>query len=278
MNNAKICCIALGGGGKKALNLLKKEVQGDLKFLEVDKKFFKNSEEEKDKIKNEIGKSDIVFIILGLGGKTGMGLVSEVAEIGKSSGALTIGVATMPFSFEGRKIREIANQGLEKLKNSFDAYILVENDNLTKLSDSAMTMTEAFKVSDCLLSRAIRGLSDLILIEGMINIEVKDIKDALKGFSEIGIGSAFGEDRAIKAAKDAIKSPLLQKPMKDAQKLIINVTGGRDLSLNEVVDAVKILTEEVSENAAIHFGAVVDEKEKQSIYITIIASDFRKEP
>ena len=236
----------------------------------------KSAEETRDEIVNAIGKADMVFVTAGMGGGTGTGAAPVVARIAKELGALTIGVVTKPFSFEGKKRMNQALQGLEKLKETVDALIVIPNDKLLEVVDRRTTMREAFQVVDEVLLRGVQGISDIITVPGMINVDFADVRSVMEssGSALMGIGRGTGEGRAMEAAKAAINSPLLETSINGASGIIMNVTGGPDMTLYEVTDAAQVIHDAVSEDATVHFGSVIDESIQGEIQITVIATGF----
>ncbi len=307
LNPAKIKVIGVGGGGGNAVNrMIKAGLSGvefwamntDLQVLNRSlsenkinlgskltnglgaggnpEKGEKAAEETRDDIVNAIGQADMVFVTAGMGGGTGTGAAPVIARIAKELGALTIGVVTKPFSFEGKKRMSQALSGLEKLKETVDALVTIPNDKLLEVIDKRTSMQDAFLAVDEVLLRGVQGISDIITIPGLINVDFADVRSVMEssGSALMGIGRASGEGRALEAAKQAINSPLLETSIRGASGIIINVTGGMDLSLNEVVDAVKIITDAASEDATIHFGTVSDERIQGDIQITVVATGF----
>ena len=236
----------------------------------------KSAEETRDEIVNAIGKADMVFVTAGMGGGTGTGAAPVVARIAKELGALTIGVVTKPFSFEGRKRMNQALQGIEKLKEAVDALIVIPNDKLLEVVDRRTTLRESFQVVDEVLLRGVQGISDIITVAGDINVDFADVRSVMEssGSALMGIGRGTGEGRALEAAKAAINSPLLETSIHGASGIIMNVTGGPDMTLFEVNDAANVVHDAVSEDATFHFGSVIDDKIQGEIQITIIATGF----
>ncbi len=236
----------------------------------------KSAEETRDEIVNAIGKADMVFVTAGMGGGTGTGAAPVVARIAKELGALTVGVVTKPFSFEGKKRMNQALQGLEKLKETVDALIVIPNDKLLEVVERRTTLRESFKIVDEILLRGVQGISDIITVPGLINVDFADVRSVMEssGSALMGIGRGTGEGRALEAAKYAINSPLLETSINGASGIIMNVTGGPDMTLFEVSDAAKVIHDAVSEDATVHFGAVVDERIQGEIQITVIATGF----
>ena len=234
------------------------------------------AEENIDDIKKVLEDTDMVFVTAGMGGGTGTGAAPVVARIAKELGALTIGVVTKPFSFEGKKRMNQALQGLEKLKETVDALIVIPNDKLLEVVDRRTTMREAFQVVDEVLLRGVQGISDIITVPGMINVDFADVRSVMEssGSALMGIGRGTGEGRALEAAKSAINSPLLETSINGASGIIMNVTGGPDMTLYEVTDAAQVIHDAVSEDATVHFGAVIDDRIQGEIQITVIATGF----
>jgi cell division protein FtsZ len=223
--------------------------------------------------------ADMIFITAGMGGGTGTGAAPVIARIARDLGALTIGVVTKPFSFEGKRRSRFAHQGLDALEESVDSLISIPNERLLVVAGKQMPLTEAFKMADEVLLHAVRGISDLILVDGLINLDFADIRAIMKtmGTTLMGSGSASGEHRANEAATRAISSPLLENiSIRGATGILLNVTGGPDLTLFEVNEAAKLIQEEAHEDANIIFGAVVDPTMGLEVRVTVIATGFEK--
>ncbi|HSA60536.1 MAG TPA: cell division protein FtsZ [bacterium] len=223
--------------------------------------------------------ADMVFITAGMGGGTGTGAAPVIARIARDLGALTIGVVTKPFSFEGKRRGRFAQQGLESLEESVDSLISIPNERLLIVAGKNMALTDAFKMADEVLLHAVRGISDLILVEGLINLDFADIRAVMStmGTTLMGSGSASGEHRSNEAATRAISSPLLENiSIRGATGILLNVTGGPDLTLFEVNEAAKLIQEEAHEDANIIFGAVVDPTMGSEVRVTVIATGFEK--
>jgi cell division protein FtsZ len=222
----------------------------------------------------------MVFVTAGMGGGTGTGAAPVIARMAKELGALTVGVVTKPFSFEGQKRMNQALQGLEKLKEAVDALIVIPNDKLLEVVQRNTTLRESFRIVDEILLRGVQGISDIITVPGLINVDFADVRSIMEssGTALMGIGKASGEGRALKAAKDAIESPLLETSINGASGVIMNITGGPDMGLLEINDAANVVHDAISEDATFHFGAVVNEKIQGEIQITIIAtgSDLKR--
>jgi len=227
--------------------------------------------------------ADMVFITAGMGGGTGTGSAPVIAQIAKELGALTVGVVTKPFSFEGKRRMNQALQGLEKLRENVDSLIVIPNDKLIQVVERRTTIKEAFYVVDEVLLRGVQGISDIITVPGLINVDFADVKAVMasSGSALMGIGRGSGEGRAMEAAKIAINSPLLETSINGASGVIINVTGGPDMTLHEVYEAAEIIHESVLDDAQVTFGAVIDDRIQGEIQITVIATGFdlkEKEP
>ena len=233
--------------------------------------------EDTDKIIQALDGADMIFVTTGLGGGTGTGAAPIIASLASELGALTVAVVTKPFKFEGRKRQQQAERGLEMLRDSVDTIITIPNERLLTIIDRTTPMADAFATADDVLRQAIQGISDLILVPGMINLDVADVKTIMAGmgFAMMGTGVAEGPERAMEAARRAISSPLLEgASINGARGVIINVTGGPDLSLVEVSEASCIVPEAADEDANIIFGAVVDPALKGKVKITVIATGF----
>ncbi len=231
----------------------------------------------KEEIQEAIKGADMVFITAGLGGGTGTGGGPIVAEIAKDVGALAVGVVTKPFSFEGAQRMRIAEDGWHTLRDKVDALITIPNDRLLSIIDRKTPVLEAFAIVDDILRQGVQGISDLITIPGIINVDFADVKAIManSGSALMGIGRASGEDRAIEAAKIAINSPLLDVSIEGAKGVLFNVSGGSDLAMAEINEAAKIITENIDNNAKVIFGAVQDDKlKKGEVKITVIATGF----
>ena len=305
---ARIKVIGVGGSGKNALNyMINSKVNGvDFIAVNTDSQDLHHSlakrkihigknltrglgagmnpelgrravEETKEEIQEAIKGADMVFITYGLGGGTGTGAGPIVARISKEMGALTVGVVTKPFFFEGQQRMKLAEAGLEELRSAVDAIIVIPNDRLLSTISKETTAKNAFATCDDVLKSAVEGISDLITTPGIINIDFADIKAVMAdaGSALMGIGTATGERRAEEAAKMAINSPLLEVSINGAKGVLFSIAGGDDLGMFEIQDAAKIITESVDQNARIIFGTVRDEKlKKGEVRITVIASSF----
>lgn len=233
--------------------------------------------ESKDEIQDALKGSDMVFICAGLGGGTGSGASPVIAQIARDVGALTVGVVTKPFSFEGAARSRIADESWHILKDNVDALITIPNDRLLSIIDRKTPLLEAFAKVDDVLRQGVQGISDLITIPGLINVDFADVKAVManSGSALMGIGFASGEDRAIDAAKTAISSPLLEVSIDGARGVLFNVSGGADLAMAEINEAARIITDKIDPNAKVIFGAVQDDKlKKGEVKITVIATGF----
>lgn len=234
------------------------------------------AEESREKIKEYLIDADMVFLTYGCGGGTGTGGAPIIAEIAQESGALTVAVVTKPFSFEGTRRRVVADEGIENLKGKVDTLIVIPNQRILDLVDKKMTLLEAFKMADGVLGQGVQGISDIITIPGLINLDFADVKSVMSeaGSALLGIGTGIGENRAQIATKTAISSPLLEVSIEGAKGVLFNVTGGRDLTMNEVDEAAKLIGEAADADANIIFGAVIDENMVDQIKIIVIATGF----
>ena len=236
----------------------------------------KAAEESRDELAVAIESSDMVFITCGMGGGTGTGAASIVAEVARDLGALTVGVCTEPFTFEGRRRINQAEQGIEALKQKVDALITIPNDKLLQVIERRTTVHDAFKQADDVLLQGVQGISDIITIPGLINVDFADVKNIMSsaGSALMGIGRATGEGRATEAARKAIESPLLKTTINGASGIIFNVTGGPDLTLHEVHESAGLVYELAQDDANIIIGAVIDPKFQSEVQITVIATGF----
>lgn len=230
--------------------------------------------ENKEEIKQILNGADLVFITAGMGGGTGTGAAPIVAEIAKEMGILTIGIVTKPFAFEGKARKLRAEKGTERLKNNVDDLIVVLNDNLLKITDSKITLNNAFSLADNILEQGITSITDLLTSVGEVNIDFADIKTTMnyRGNAYMGIGRARGEKKVEEAVRQAIENPLTENKIDGAKGIIFNVKGNETLSLMEVNNAVSIINEKVSEDANIIFGTVIDENMRDEVSVTVIAT------
>lgn len=306
-SHASIKVVGVGGGGGNAVNrMIKAGLQGvdfwamntDAQVLEMSaapnrvqlgskltnglgaggdpSKGTKAAEESREDIMLALDGADMVFITAGMGGGTGTGAAPVVAQIAKELGALTVGVVTKPFSFEGRRRMNQALEGLEKLKENVDTLIVIPNDKLIEVVERRTTIREAFYVVDEVLLRGVQGISDIITVPGLINVDFADVKAvmSMSGSALMGIGRGSGEGRAIEAAKLAVNSPLLETSINGASGVILNVTGGPDMTLHEVYEAAEIIHSAILDDAIVTFGAVIDDRIQGEIQITVIATGF----
>lgn len=236
----------------------------------------KSAEENKGEIAEALSGTDMVFIAAGMGGGTGTGAAPVIANVAKEMGILTVGVVTKPFGFEGRKRAKQADQGIEELKANVDTLVTIPNDRLLQVSEKRTTIVEAFNMADDVLRSAVQGISDLIAVPNLINLDFADVESVMKdrGIAHMGIGMASGENRAVEAAKMALRSPLLETTIDGAEAVLLNITGDKDLSLFEINEASDLIREAVDDNANIIFGAGVDESLKDQVKVTVIATGF----
>lgn len=236
----------------------------------------KAAEESLDMLRGNLEESDMVFITAGMGGGTGTGAAPIIAALAKELGALTVGVVTKPFVFEGAQRTSNAERGIIELKSEVDALITIPNQKLLEIADDKMSILDAFKVSDSILNQGVQGISDLIVMPGLINVDFADVKAIMKdaGSALMGIGIGTGTDRAEQAARSAISSPLLDVSIDGATGILFNVIGGRDLTMREVDVAARIIGQSASPEANIIFGTTIDEKMEDQIRITVIATGF----
>jgi cell division protein FtsZ len=236
--------------------------------------------EDQEKIREYLEGSDMIFITAGMGGGTGTGGAPVLARVAREAGALTVGVVTKPFLFEGKKRMRQADDGIDELKASVDTLIVIPNQRLLSIAAKTTTMLEAFHKADDVLLQAVRGISDLIITPGLINLDFADVRTVMAemGLALMGASAASGENRAIEAAQKAISSPLLEDiSIQGARGVLINITGGPDLCLHEVNEAASMIQEEAHDDANIIFGAVIDESLTDEIRITVIATGFGEE-
>lgn len=233
--------------------------------------------EDEDRLRDVLSEAEMVFVTAGMGGGTGTGSAPVIARIARESGALTVGVVTKPFQFEGRKRMGQADEGVRELKNAVDTLITIPNERLLSIASRTTSLKEAFQKADDVLLQAVRGISELVTVHGLINLDFADVRSIMAemGMAMMGAARASGENRAVEAAQRAISSPLLEDvSIKGARGLLINVTGGPDMSLYEVNEAASLIQEEAHEDANIIFGAVIDEKIADEIHVTVIATGF----
>ena len=303
---AKIIVIGVGGGGGNALNRMVESGMTAVEFiavntdaqdlennnsqtkLQIGKELTKglgagaNSEvgqqaveENKEVISNTIQNSDMVFITAGMGGGTGTGAAPAIAKIAKEMGALTVGIVTKPFAFEGPKRHKRALVGIEEMKKNCDTLLAIPNETLLEITDENTTVTESFKLADSVLHQATKGISDLINIPGLINLDFADVKTVMENMGDaiMGTGIAHGEERAILAAQQAINSPLLQDAsITGSQGLLVNITGPENMTIHELNDASSIIYEEAGDDANVILGCVLDKDLTDEVRVTVIAT------
>lgn len=241
---------------------------------------FKAAEENQEELQEMLKGADMVFITCGLGGGTGSGAAPYVAKMAKDAGALTVAVVTKPFEFEGAQRSQIADNAFRALSENVDTIITIPNDRLLQIIDKKTSLLEAFGIVDEVLRQGVQGISDLITVPGLINVDFADVKSVMAnaGSALMGIGKATGENRAIDAAKAAIDSPLLEMSIDGAKGILFTIMGGSNLGMFEVNEAARIITESADPNARIIFGAVIDEDMKDEIQITVVATGFGDTP
>lgn len=234
------------------------------------------AEESQDEIKKALEGSDMVFITAGMGGGTGTGAAPIIAEIAKEIGALTIGIVTKPFTFEGAQRRQIAENGIEQIESKVDSLITIPNDRILQVVDKKTSLLDAFSVVDDVLRQGVKGISELITLPGIVNVDFADVKAIMEnsGSALMGIGKAAGENRAAEAAKAAIDSPLLELSIDGAKGVLFNISGGQDLSMFEIDEAAKVITESVDPEAKVIFGAVLGDNTQGEVQVTVIATGF----
>ncbi|PJK17941.1 cell division protein FtsZ [Chryseomicrobium excrementi] len=239
----------------------------------------KAAEESKEQIEEALRGADMVFVTAGMGGGTGTGAAPVIAQIAKELGALTVGVVTRPFTFEGRKRSTQAVGGISMMKEAVDTLIVIPNDRLLEIVDKNTPMLEAFREADNVLRQGVQGISDLIAVPGLINLDFADVKTIMsnKGSALMGIGIASGENRAAEAAKKAISSPLLETSIDGAKGVLMNITGGSNLSLFEVQEAADIVASASDEEVNMIFGSVINDDLDDQIVVTVIATGFNEE-
>ncbi|NLZ93806.1 MAG: cell division protein FtsZ [Firmicutes bacterium] len=234
------------------------------------------AEESREEIKEVLKGADMVFVTAGMGGGTGTGAAPVIAEVARELGALTVGVVTKPFTFEGRRRKMSAEKGISELKEKVDTLIVIPNDRLLQVVEKKTPMIEAFRIADDVLRQGVQGISDLIAVPGLINLDFADVKTIMKetGNALMGIGVATGDNRTVEAAKTAIASPLLETSIDGARGVLLNITGGTNLGLFEVNEAADIVAEAADPDATIIFGAVIDESLDDEVRVTVIATGF----
>jgi cell division protein FtsZ len=234
------------------------------------------AEENKAEIEEALRGADMVFVTAGKGGGTGTGAAPVVAKIARDSGALTVGVVTRPFAFEGRRRSTFAEEGIKRLKENVDSLIIIPNDRLLQVAEKRTSMMDAFKMADDILRKGVQGITDLITVPGLINLDFADVRTIMEnsGSALMGIGESSSENRGAEAAKLAISSPLLEASIEGATGIILNITGGTDLGLFEVNEAAEIVHGAAHQDANLIFGAVIDETHGESVTVTVIATGF----
>jgi cell division protein FtsZ len=237
---------------------------------------FAAAQESRDELKEALKGADMVFITAGEGGGTGTGGAPVVAELGQELGALTVGVVTRPFAFEGRKRAEQAERGIEQLRDRVDTLIVIENDRLLQVVERQTSVVDAFKMADDILRQGVQGITDLITEPGLVNLDFADVRTIMRdaGSALMGIGHATGENRAAEAARTAVSSPLLEASIEGATGILLNVTGGSDIGLFEVNEAAEVVTGAADQNANVIFGAVIDDSIGDEVRVTVIATGF----
>ncbi|XP_019435652.1 PREDICTED: cell division protein FtsZ homolog 1, chloroplastic-like [Lupinus angustifolius] len=307
VDNAKIKVVGIGGGGNNAVNrMIGSGVQGvDFYAINTDAQALLHSatqnpikigelltrglgtggnpllgeqaaEESKEAIANALKGSDLVFITAGMGGGTGSGAAPVVAQISKEAGYLTVGVVTYPFSFEGRKRSLQAYEAIERLQKNVDTLIVIPNDRLLDIADEQTPLQDAFRLADDVLRQGVQGISDIITIPGLVNVDFADVKAVMKGSGTamLGVGVSSGKNRAEAAAEQATLAPLIGSSIQSATGVVYNITGGKDLTLQEVNKVSQVVTSLADPSANIIFGAVVDDRYTGEIHVTIIATGF----
>jgi cell division protein FtsZ len=234
------------------------------------------ADESRDELKEALKGADMVFVTAGKGGGTGTGAAPIVARLAQEIGALTVGVVTRPFSFEGRRRSEIASRGVDELREEVDTLIVIENDRLLQVVEKRTSILDAFTLADDVLRQGVQGITDLITIPGLVNLDFADVRTIMNeaGSALMGIGTASGENRATEAARSAVSSPLLESSIEGATGILLNVTGGSDIGLFEVNEAAQVVTSAADQNANVIFGAVIDESLKDEVRVTVIATGF----
>src|SRR6266496_1590458 len=234
------------------------------------------AQESRDELKDALKGADMVFITAGEGGGTGTGGAPIVAELGQEIGALTVGVVTRPFAFEGRKRADQAERGVDQLRDRVDTLIVIENDRLLQVVERQTSVVEAFRMADDILRQGVQGITDLITEPGLVNLDFADVRTIMRdaGSALMGIGRASGENRAAEAARIAVSSPLLEASIEGATGILLNITGGPDIGLFEVNEAAEVVTGAADQNANVIFGAVIDDSVGDEVRVTVIATGF----
>jgi cell division protein FtsZ len=234
------------------------------------------AQESRDELKEALKGADMVFVTAGEGGGTGTGGAPIVAELAKELNALTVGVVTKPFAFEGRRRSQQAEQGIDNLRDQVDTLIVIENDRLLQVVEKKTSVVEAFRMADDILRQGVQGITDLITVPGLVNLDFADVRTIMReaGSALMGIGTASGENRAAEAARAAVSSPLLETAIDGATGILLNITGGADIGLFEVNEAAEVVTSAADQNANVIFGAVIDDAMGADIRVTVIAAGF----
>jgi cell division protein FtsZ len=305
--NARIKVVGVGGGGSNAVNrMIRSKLRGvefiavntDLQALNsseapvkmhIGRKLTRGlgaggnpsvgqdaAEESREELQKMLAEADMVFVTAGMGGGTGTGAAPVIAEIVRSQGALTIGVVTKPFRFEGVRRQKAAEEGISSLQSKVDTLITIPNERLMQVTDKKTTITDAFRIADDVLRQGVQGISDLITYPGLINLDFADVKTIMsgQGAALMGIGFGSGDTRAADAARDAVASPLLETTIAGAKGILLNITGGNDLTLFEVNEAAQLVAESADPEAQIIFGTVIDDRSNGEVKITVIATGF----
>ena len=307
---AQIRVVGVGGGGNNAVNRMIEFGLKGVEFIAIntDKQALFNSqanqkiqigekltkglgaganpeigqraaEESRDEITQVLKGADMVFVTAGMGGGTGTGAAPVIAEVAKELGILTVGVVTKPFLFEGKQRMVNAEKGIQELKERVDTLVTIPNDRLLQIVEKRTSMLEAFRIADDVLRQGVQGISDLIAVPGLINLDFADVRTIMneRGLAHMGIGRASGEGRALEAAKQAIQSPLLETTIEGARGVLLNITGSENLSLFEVNEAAEMVSQSADPDAKIIFGAVIDESLQDEVRITVIATGFEQD-
>jgi cell division protein FtsZ len=232
--------------------------------------------ESRDELKEALKGADMIFITAGEGGGTGTGGAPILADLGRELGALTVGVVTKPFGFEGRRRGQQAEQGIDNLRDKVDTLIVIENDRLLQVVEKQTSVVDAFRMADDVLRQGVQGITDLITVPGLVNLDFADVRTIMReaGSALMGIGVASGDNRAAEAARAAVSSPLLESSIEGATGILLNITGGPDIGLFEVNEAAEVVTSAADQNANIIFGAVIDEAMGDEVRVTVIATGF----
>ncbi|HEY3550873.1 MAG TPA: cell division protein FtsZ [Gaiellaceae bacterium] len=234
------------------------------------------AQESRDELKEALKGADMIFVTAGEGGGTGTGGAPVVAELGRELGALTVGVVTKPFGFEGRKRSQQAEQGIESLRDKLETLIVIENDRLLQVVEKQTSVVDAFRMADDVLRQGVQGITDLITVPGLVNLDFADVRTIMReaGSALMGIGVASGDNRAAEAARAAVSSPLLESSIEGATGILLNITGGPDIGLFEVNEAAEVVTSAADVNANVIFGAVIDDAMGDEVRVTVIATGF----